>query len=81
MKTQSEQVPSWRDETSSETCVHWPGMEAAVWKPVSVAQACEKHVAFGEPHHLPDTVLPTGDKEVFVRVHDDATQGKRRKGC
>ena len=80
MKTQCKQVHSWRDQAVSGSCVYWPGVEAAIRKPVGVAQSCEKHIAFGEPHHLPDAVLPTGDEDVFVGVRGDATQGKRRKG-
>lgn len=54
-------------------------MEAAVRKPVSVAKSCEKHIAFGELHHFPEAVLPTGDQDVFAGVHDDAAQGDTRK--
>lgn len=63
----------------SGSCVHWPGMEAAVGKPVSVAAPCEKHMVFGEPHQFPDVVLTTGDQDVFSGVHGNAIQGERRE--
>lgn len=56
-------------------------MEAAVGKPVGVAESCEKYVAFGEPHQLPEAVLPASDQDVFAGVQDDAAQGETRKDC
>ena len=53
-------------------------MEAAVRQPVSVARSRKKHIALWEGHHLPETILTTGDKIVPAGVHDDAVQGERK---
>lgn len=53
-------------------------METAVGQPVTVARSRKNYIALWEAHHLPETILTTGDQIVSEGVHDDTVQEERK---